>query len=598
MPRLALLILLLTSLLTACERTGAPDTLPALDTLQPEQASGYTERTGWLHTRYAVAAANPLAAEAGKTMLAAGGSAIDAAIAAQLVLGLVEPQSSGLGGGGFLLSWDGEQLVAWDGREVAPASAGPDLFMVDGEPMTFPQAVTSGLGTGVPGMMAMLAEAHQQQGHLPWARLFTPAITLAEQGFAISPRLHTLLQGDRHLRQNPLAAALYYQPDGDAHPVGTTLRNPAYGAVLRQLAELGGDTFYRGAIAEDIIRRVNQRAGRQHLQVGDFSRYRAIPRSALCTRWQQAQVCGFPPPSSGHLTIMQLLGILDQLDTRHHASADSFYTAAGLHDYLEAAKLAFADRARFIADPDFVTAPGGDWSSLLSPAYLRHRSQWVQTPSAGLATAGNPAPALAWYAPQPPQPEFGTTHISVIDAQGRAVAMTTSIEQAFGSRLMSDGGTGQAGGFLLNNQLTDFSFRPTDAAGHPIANRVEPGKRPRSSMSPTLVFNADTGELVASLGSPGGAAIIHYTAKTLLGLLPWQLSPQDTVALPNLGNFNSPQTLVETGRFSPEVLEELISKGHTLNERDMTSGIQALQVTPQGIAGGADPRREGSVAGE
>ena len=598
MPRLAPLVLLLTSLLAACEQAASPDTAALQDTLQPERASGYTEHGGWLHPRYAVAAANPLAAEAGREMLAAGGNAIDAAIAAQLVLGLVEPQSSGLGGGGFLLSWDGEQLIAWDGRETAPASATPTLFMVDGEPMAFGEAVTSGLGVGIPGIMAMLADAHQQQGHLPWARLFAPAITLAEQGFTISPRLHTLLESDPHLRRDPLAAALYYQPDGDAYPVGTLLRNPAYAAVLKQLAEKGGHAFYQGAIAADIISRVNERAGRPHLQPDDLSGYQAIPRSALCTPWLQVQVCGFPPPSSGHLTIMQLLGILDQLDTRHHASADSFYTAAGLHDYLEAAKLAFADRARFIADPDFVAAPGDDWTSLLAPNYLRQRSHWVQTPSAGLATAGNPAPPLARYAPQPAQPEFGTTHISVIDAQGRAVAMTTSIEQAFGSRLMSDGGTGLAGGFLLNNQLTDFSFRPSDDAGRPIANRVEPGKRPRSSMSPTLVFEADTGDLVASLGSPGGAAIIHFTAKTLLGLLPWQLSPQDTVALPNFGNFNSPQTLVETGRFAPEVLEGLISKGHTLNERELTSGIQALKVTPEGIAGGADPRREGWVAGD
>lgn len=567
---------------------------------QPEIGTGYTEKPGWATERFAVAAANPLATDAGFQVLDAGGSAVDAAIAVQMVLTLVEPQSSGIGGGTFLLHWDGSDVAALDGRERAPAGAGEDLFLgPDGNPIPFGDAVRSGLSVGVPGTIAMLKVAHDRFGRLPWAELFTPAITLASEGFAISPRLHELLQADQSLRNDDIARALYYDGSGNAHPVGYTLRNPALAEVLRRVAAEGPDAFYRGPVAESVVARVRNHPVRPGpMTAEDLAAYpdQDFRKDPLCTDWREYRLCGFPPPSSGHLAVLQTLGIMEALGPSPAGLVDGAPSAEWMHRYLEAAKLAFADRDRFVGDPAFVEPPAGSWESLLDPGYLRQRAALVGERSMGSAEPGDPGVVRTALGLHPQQPTSGTSHVSIVDADGNAVAMTTTIESGFGSRIMADGGTGLAGGFHLNNELTDFSLAPRDADGTPIANRVQPGKRPRSSMTPTLVFRRDTGELVASVGSPGGAAIIHYVAKALVGMLDWGLNAQEAIDLPNFGNYNGP-SILETGRFPASTLEALRALGHEVREAELTSGLQAIQRTPTGLFGGADPRREGVVMG-
>ncbi|MBA1278789.1 gamma-glutamyltransferase [Stutzerimonas stutzeri] len=581
--------------LTAC---SSPDGSSSQTPPAPEGASGYTAKPGWATERFAVAAANPLATEAGYQILKAGGSAMDAAVTVQMVLTLVEPQSSGIGGGAFLLHWDGENVIALDGRETAPAAVDEALFLKpDGTPMDFQQAVVGGRSVGVPGIVKMLEQAHQQYGKLPWRELLQPAIRLAENGFEISPRLHRLLESDPALRDNPPAAAFYYQPDGSPWPVGHRLRNPALAELLSNIAENGSDAFYRGANAQALVRQVNEHQNAGTMTLSDLEVYEPRQRDPLCNLWQQRyQVCGFPPPSSGHITQMQILGILEQLSPLP-ALDQGVPSAEFLHRYTEAARLAYADRAKYIADPDFAPVPGRTWNSMLAPKYLKQRAELIGTRSMGTAQAGEPGAMPVSFAPQPEQPEYGTSHISIVDDQGNALAMTTSIEQAFGSRLLNDGGTGLPGGYLLNNELTDFAFEPRDSQGKPVANRVEPNKRPRSSMSPTLVFDAAGDRLLASVGSPGGAAIIHFTAKALLGMYGWGLDAQRAIDLPNFGSFNGP-TVLEAGRFPASTVESLEARGHEVNETDMTSGLQAIQRTDSGWFGGADPRREGVVMGE
>jgi gamma-glutamyltranspeptidase / glutathione hydrolase len=594
-----ILLALAAVLCAACATPTAPRFDYALPQL-PEGASGYTEKPGWSAQKFMVAAANPLATDAGYQVLKAGGSAVDAAIAVQMVLSLVEPQSSGIGGGAFLLHWDGRSIAAWDGRETAPAAADEKLFLTpDGKPMTFRDAVAGGRSVGVPGAVRMLEAAHKEHGQLPWAALFQPAITLAEQGFRVSPRLHTLLKTETALKNEAQARAYFYGADGEPLPVGSVVKNPALADVLRGIAARGSAALLAGPVAADIARRVRGHATNPGpLSEADLAGYTPQRRESICTVWKVAyRVCGFPPPSSGHIAVMQILGLLERSTPVPQALADKAPTAPWLHVYTEAARLAYADRAQYLGDPDFVQPPAGRWTSLLDDAYLKQRASLIGAQSMGTAKPGAPAGAPAAFAPQGQQVESGTSHISIVDAQGRAVAMTTTIEDVFGSRLMSDGGTGKPGGFLLNNQLTDFSFAPADAEGKPIANRVQPGKRPRSSMSPMLVFDARDGRLLMSLGSPGGAAIIHFTAKTLVGTLEWGLDAQRAIDLPNFGSFNGP-TVLEKGRFPAPTIEALRARGHTVNEIDMTSGLQAIQRTAGGWHGGADPRREGIVMGD
>ena len=559
---------------------------------QKEAASGTTDKPGWATRRFAVAAANPLATDAGYQVLKAGGSAIDAAIAVQMVLGLVEPQSSGIGGGAFLLHWDGRAVEAFDGRETAPAAATETLFLKpDGTPMAFYDAVVGGRSVGVPGTLRMLELAHRQHGKLRWSQLFEPAITLAEQGFRVSPRLHTLLKSEQHLKKDAAAARYFYQPDGEPLPVGTLLRNLPYAQVLREVAAIGPDAFYSGSTARDVVAKVQGHLTNPGtLSEADLAGYRAKQRPALCSDWKRYRLCGFPPPSSGHIAIAQILGILEQAPAVAQPLEGGSPGVDFLHAYTEAARLAFADRALYVADPDFVAPPAGSWASLLDPAYLKERAALIGAQSMKVAKPGTPRGAAVSLAAQADQPESGTSHISIVDADGRAVAMTTTIEDQFGARQM-------VRGFLLNNELTDFSFAPSDAQGRPIANRVAPGKRPRSSMSPTLVFDRASGQLLMSLGSPGGALIIHYTAKSLLGTLAWRLDAQQAVALPNFGSTNGP-TLLEAGRFPPATVEALRARGHEVRELPMTSGLQAIERTATGWFGGADPRREGVVMGD
>jgi gamma-glutamyltranspeptidase / glutathione hydrolase len=599
--------------------TGFSYTAP----LQPEIASGYTEKPGWVSARFAVAAANPLATDAGFQVLRAGGSAVDAAIAVQMVLTLVEPQSSGIGGGAFLMHFDGQNIAAYDGRETAPMAVGETLFLDDeGKPLAFLEAATSGLSVGVPGVLRMLEMAHARHGKLPWAALFTPAIALAEEGFAVSARLHTLLETEQALRKNAKAAAFYYDASGNPLPVGHRLKNPALAAIFRHLAEHGGDAFYGGEMARDLVSEVQGHPERPGaLSTKDLAAYAARVRDPMCTEWRTYRICGFPPPSSGHMAIMQMLGILEHAPplgrVAHEGTAaaqaaetqavadrqadtplvDGIPGADWLHLFTEAARLAFADRGLYIADPDFVDAPGGAWTTLLAPDYLRERAALIGDRTMGRAEPGTPAPRKVSQGRQAEQRESGTSHISIVDAEGNALAMTTTIEAAFGARILADGGTGLAGGYLLNNELTDFSFQPADDAGRPIANRVEPGKRPRSSMSPTLVFDRESGAFIASLGSPGGAVIIHYTARTLIAMLEWGLDAQRAIDLPHAGTLGGP-TFLEEARFPQATIEALQRRGHEVVERDLTSGLQAIRRTESGFFGGADPRREGIVMGE
>ena len=571
---------------------------------QPEGSSGTTEKPGWATEKFAVAAANPLATDAGYQVLKAGGSAIDAAIAVQMVLTLVEPQSSGIGGGAFLLHAAGARVEAYDGRETAPAAVTDKLFIgADGKPLPFNDAVVGGRSVGVPGTVRMLELAHREHGKLAWAQLFEPAIQLAEGGFKVSARLNTLLANDKFLSKDPVAAAYFYDTAGKPWPVGHVLKNPELAEVLRGIAARGSAALLQGPLAQAIVDKVTRHANPGQMALADLANYQPKRRAPLChdlaAAGKTVEVCGFPPPSSGAIAIGQILGILAQTPgAAMKPDAAGLPTADWLHYYTEAARLAFADRAQYVADPDFVQPPAGSWLSLLDPAYLKSRAALIGAQSLKVAQPGQPGAVKTSFAPMPEQPEYGTSHISIVDAHGNALAMTTTIEDAFGARQMVKG-------FLLNNELTDFSFAPTGADGQPIANRVQPGKRPRSSMAPTLVFekNADgsRGPLLMSGGSPGGALIIHYTAKTLHGVLNWGLTPQQAINLPNFGSTNGP-SLLEEKKFPPATVEALRTRGAEVREMNMTSGLQAITRAnvhgkPMWL-GGADPRREGVVLGD
>lgn len=552
----------------------------------PEAATGKIAKATATAQRFMVAAANPLAAAAGRDILRAGGSAVDAAIAVQLVLNLVEPQSSGLGGGAFLVHWDeaARRVITLDGRETAPAAAKPDRFIgKDGKPMRFVEAVVGGRSVGVPGTPKLLEEAHRRWGKLPWPQVLAPAIKLAEDGFAISPRLNGLLSGEKNLAKDARAAAYFYEADGQAKAVGTILRNPAFAATLRALAERGAGAFYEGEIARDIVATVTGHATNPgDMTVADLAAYRIEEREPVCGAYRVWRLCGMGPPSSGAVAVQQMLGILETRDlVRMGPGADA------AHWFSEAGRLAFADRNLYLADPAFVGIP---LPGLIDRDYIRSRAGLISPErSMGRARAGEPPNKRAQLLAPSEGIENGTSHISVVDAQGNAVSMTTTIEDGFGARLMT------AGGFLLNNELTDFSFVPEED-GKPVANRVEPGKRPRSSMAPTLVFDA-FGRLYAVVGSPGGSQIIGYVARTLVALLDWKMDPQAAVDLGNFGSRNGP-TELEKGTEAEGWKAALEAKGHEVRLIEMTSGIQAIVKTPEGFVGGADGRREGVAIGD
>ncbi|MEO6928942.1 MAG: gamma-glutamyltransferase [Casimicrobiaceae bacterium] len=550
-----------------------------------EVASGWSDRAPVRARHWMVAAANPLAVEAASAILAKGGSAVDAAIAAQLVLGLVEPQSSGLGGGAFMLVHDARTgvLTAYDGRETAPAAARPDRFLgPGGRPLAFHQAVVGGLSVGVPGVPRLLALAHRQHGKLPWGELFAPAIALAEHGFAVSPRLHTLIASERYFVQ-PRIRAYFLDADGASLAVGHRLRNPAYAATLRTLARDGADAFYRGDIARDIVDTADGYAPNPgDLTLADLQAYRALARKPVCGAYRAYRVCGMPPPSSGGITLLQTLAMLAQYDVRA-MGAQSLWS---VHFIGAAERLAYADRDRYIGDPTFVDVPPG----LLDARYLAERAALIRSDSVFTRAAAGVPPGRAVTGSIGATPEFpSTSQIVVVDGHGNAVSMTTTIENQFGSRLMT------AGGFLLNNELTDFSFVATDAMGRRVANRVEAGKRPRSTMAPTIVYDR-RGKLFMLTGSPGGAAIVEYVVKTIVGVIDWQLDPQAAVALGNFGSRNGP-TFLEAGTAVAALAPKLRAMGYEVRVGPETSGLQAIVRTRDGWIGGTDPRREGVVRG-
>jgi gamma-glutamyltranspeptidase / glutathione hydrolase len=535
-----------------------------------------------------IATANPLASEAGLEVLAGGGSAIDAMIAAQLVLNLAEPQSSGIGGGAFLLYWDAQarELVTLDGRETAPAMAGPDYFLdADGEPLGFWDAVVGGRSVGVPGTLRLLEEAHGRWGTMKWADLLQPAIDLAEGGFEISPRLAEAIAEaqERGLARFPASERYFFDETGAPKAAGTILRNPEFARTLGIIAENGADSFYEGPIAEGIVNLVRRTGALPGaVTTEDLAAYEAKVREPVCRPYRAWRVCGMGPPSSGGIAVLQILGLLEHLDMPGLGPS-----VDGIHAILEAMKLAFADRNAYVADEDFVQVPT---EGLLDDAYLTARAQLLnldralQTPVA----AGNPPwRDAASRAPDPTVERPGTSHLVIVDERGNAVSMTTTIESGFGSRLMT-------GGFLLNNELTDFSFRP-EVDGRPVANRVEGGKRPRSSMAPTIVFDAE-GRPVLLVGSPGGSRIIGYVAKTIVAHLDWGLPLQEAIDFANVINLNGTSELeadTAVAAFAP-LLE---ARGHTIELRPQVSGVQAIRIDQGRLVGGADPRREGLALG-
>jgi gamma-glutamyltranspeptidase/glutathione hydrolase len=564
-------------------------------TAAPEAASGYTDKPGWVAKKFMVSAANPLAVDAGYQILKAGGSAVDAAIATQMVLALVEPQSSGIGGGAFMLHFDGKRVQAFDGRETAPASVTGALFQTDlGQAMGRAQAIIGGRSVGAPGVLRMLELAHRQHGTLPWASLFAPAITLATNGFAISPRLHSLLESDLYLKRDSLAAQYFYAPGGKPWPVGHILKNPALAQTLREIAMGGADAFYQGHIARDIAAKVSSHPTNPGtLTAEDIGAYQAKVREPVCSDYRSFTVCGMPPPSSGGIAIAQLLGILETKDMGAYPPKDGVLDVNAVHLFAEAARLAYADRGRYVADTDFVPLPGAGVAGLLDKTYLAGRAALITGKSMGTAKFGSPPGIkVAWGLDTSPELP-STSHLSIVDAAGHALAMTTSVESAFGARQMVDG-------FLLNNELTDFSFDAADANG-PIANRVEGGKRPRSSMSPTLVFEKESKKFLLAIGSPGGTTIINYVGKVLVGVMDWHLNVQQAIDLPNFGSRNGP-TELEEGRAPDALVQALKARGHSVRVSDQTSGLQGImRLNIHGQDwwfGGADPRREGIAEGD
>lgn len=538
-----------------------------------------------------VIAAHPLASAAGADMLRAGGSAIDALVAAQLVLGLVEPQSSGLGGGGFLLHWDAEtgEIATLDGRETAPAAATPDLFIgPDGKPMGFFAAVVGGRSVGTPATLRLLEAAHRRGGRLPWADLFAPAIGLAEQGFPVSPRLAALIaqEGDR-LKHDPAATAYFFDARGQPLAVGTTLRNPAYAATLKRVADEGVSAFYSGQIAADIIARVTgDPVNPGLLSLEDLAGYKVTERAPVCGPFLAVEVCSMGPPSSGGVTTLQILSMVEAhgIDHLPPGSARAWQVIG------DASRLAFADRERWLADPDLVSVPT---RGLLAPGYLSLRAKLL----GGDRALEGVVPGMPAFDHGAVTPSWGdgraaelpsTTQVVIRDARGDVVSYTGTIENAFGSRLMVHG-------FLLNNELTDFSFIPADDQGNPVANRVEGGKRPRSSMAPAIVLR--DGKPILAIGSPGGSRIIGFVTQSLIAHLAWGMDVYQAVAMPHLLNRFGPFE-VEAGTGAEALTDELTALGYKVQAQEMNSGLAALAIGPEGLSGAADPRREGVVIGE
>jgi gamma-glutamyltranspeptidase/glutathione hydrolase len=560
---------------------GACSTLPA-----PPPSAPYAQapETTGLAAHAMVAAANPMAVDAGVAVLRRGGSAVDAAVAVQAVLGLVEPQSSGVGGGAFMVYYDARTraVTAYNGRETAPAGATPEMFQgPDGKPLPFPTAVLSGRSTGVPGAVAMLALAHAQHGKLAWPTLFADAERLADQGFPVPQRLAAYANSRYPAAAATDAARYFTKPDGARIQAGDRLKNPDYADSLRRIAAEGPKGLLEGRLAEAIVARTREGDLPGTLTLQDLARYRPKAEQALCRPYRIYLVC-LPPAPAGGPSVLQALGLLERTDIAARGPSDP----QGWYLLAQASRLTYADRDRYIGDPDVVSVPV---EGLLSPAYLDQRARLIG-PVARPAPAPGIPPGAPVRAPDRTLEPGGTSHLVIVDAQGDVVSMTTTVESPFGSGRM-------VGGFFLNNQLTDFSFSPRDPDGAPAANAVAPGKRPRSAMSPTIVLDRQ-GRFVAAVGSPGGPGIIAYDLKALVGMLDWKLPVQQAIDLPNLIARKDVYD-AEIGKFAPGVVEGLAARGVTLVSGTGAegSGLHGIEATPQGLRGGADPRREGVARG-
>ena len=556
------------------------------DGYAPEIATGVSTKAMITADRFMITAANPHAAQAGHDVLARGGNAIDAMVATQFILGLVEPQSSGLGGGAFLVYYDAEDdhVTTYDGRETAPMAAKPTLFQdEEGEKLKFWDAVVGGRSVGTPGTVKLMYETHKAHGKLPWPSLVQPAIDLAESGFAVSDRLHQSIANDtERLSVHPDTKAYFFDAESKPHPVGYVLKNQAYAETLKKIAIGGANAFYVGPIALAIVDKVRNAANPGVLSFTDLAHYKVVQRDPVCINYRDYLVCGMGPPSSGALTVGQILGLVQPYDLRElgPTSVDSWRLIG------DASRLAFADRGRYMADSDFVPMPT---EGLVSPGYLKQRSELLVGEKAlDSVSAGEPEWDHSMLLADDESIEFkSTSHFSIVDADGNAVSITTTIENGFGSRLMS-------GGFLLNNELTDFSFA-THNNGVPIANRVEPGKRPRSSMSPTIVLKE--GKPYMIVGSPGGSRIIGYVAQAIIAHLDWGMNVQEAINMPHavnrFGTFD-----LEEGTGAEALQGELEAIGYEVNVRSLNSGLHAIVIADGQLMGGADPRREGVVLGQ
>ncbi|KZN30099.1 gamma-glutamyltransferase [Pseudoalteromonas luteoviolacea S2607] len=565
--------------------TYAGETKPR-EVREPEASTGFTLKKEKISEKYMVVAANPHASKAGQLMLQQGGNAIDAAIAAQLVLTLVEPQSSGIGGGAFILHYDksNDYLTTFDGRETAPKKATHKLFLdKEGKPVRWLEAVVGGRSVGVPGIIHAMKQAHDKYGKLKWRKLFIPAIELANKGFAVSPRLHMLLKKEFNPGLTKLSPAKdYFYPDGKPLAIGTIVKNPELAKIYKEIAEYGPKAFYEGKYAEDMVRAVQKsEIAPGKLSMEDLANYQSKERAPVCTSYHEYKVCSMAPPSSGGLTVLQILKLLEGKKLAQYKPN----APEAVHLFTQASRLAFADRNHFIADPDFVNVPT---QGLLNPVYLKSRAKLIGERDNQNVPVGDPTMGQIAYAQDNSYELPSTSHLSIVDSKGNAVSMTSSIEMGFGSTVMVNG-------YLLNNQLTDFSLSPK-IGGQWVANRVEPNKRPRSSMSPVMVFNKD-GSLKLVVGSPGGSRIINYVAQTVIGVLDWGLTPQQAINLPRITNRNKYTTL-EKGTGLKAIKPWLESKGHTVRISDLNSGIHAIEIKEGLLFGGADPRREGVALGE
>lgn len=556
------------------------------DGFAPEIATGISPRTLQSGSKFMVSAANPHAAKAGYDVLARGGNAIDAMVAIQLMLGLVEPQSSGLGGGAFMVYYDAasDQLTTFDGRETAPMASTPTHFQNDsGEKLAFWDAVVGGLSVGTPGTVKLIYETHKLHGKLKWSSLVQPAINLAERGFEVSERLNKMITNDQErLAVHPDTKAYFFGSNGNPHAVGHTLKNQAYADTLKQIAAGGADAFYSGPVAQAIVDKVQNASNPGLLTLTDLSNYDIKEREPVCVTYWAHQVCGMGPPSSGALTVGQILGMLESYPIAElgPSSVDSWRLIG------DASRLAFADRGRYMADSDFVPMPT---EGLVSPTYLKKRSALLAGDKALVSvSAGEPEWDHAMLLADDESIEFkSTSHFSIVDEDGNVLSMTTTIENGFGSRLMS-------GGFLLNNELTDFSFA-THNAGVPIANRVEPGKRPRSSMAPTVILKEGKPYMV--IGSPGGSRIIGYVAQAIIAHIDWGMDVQEAINMPHAINRFGVYDL-EEGTGATALQNELEQIGYEVNIRSLNSGLHAIVIDDGVLMGGADPRREGVAMGE